>query len=107
MPNELLTLPAQCQLDKDRLERIEDKLDETLEELKQVVAYDGPLGNMRSDISNHGTRIGATEHRLDGHDTHIEKIKGSHAALVMKIAGLGIGGGGIGYVLVEIIKRMG
>ena len=51
-------LAAQCQLDRDRLKRIEDKLEETHSDVKQILAYDGPLGTLN------GTTLSMIWYRL-------------------------------------------
>lgn len=103
--NEDLKLPETCRLDRNRLTRIEQQLEALLAEVRSLREFDGPIGQMISQMSANAQRMDAFEAKLEIHDKEIDKIRGNVWTLVWKVIAVGGTGGGAAYLLLEIVAK--
>lgn len=97
------TLPAHCQLDRNRLVKIEQQLETLITEVRALKEFDGPLGIAF-------TRIGALEQRADGLKVELDevadevnKLQGTVWGLLLKLAGAGLLSGGTVYGILHLL----
>lgn len=96
------TLPAHCQLDRNRLVNIEKQLETLITEVRALKEFDGPLGIAF-------TRIGALEQRADTIQEELQevsddvnKLQGTVWGLLLKLAGAGVLSGGTVYGVLQL-----
>lgn len=92
--------------DRDHLDRIEQKVDTTLSEVRQIQSYNGPIGQMMQKMASNEQKIKNAHVRLDDHEVHIEKIRGTLWSIVWKIVALGAVGGSTGYAVVFLAAKL-
>lgn len=92
--------------DRDHLDRIERKVDITLSEVRQIQSYDGPIGQMMQKMASNEQRVKSAHIRLDDHEVHIEKIRGTLWSIVWKIIALGAAGGSTAFAAVSIASKL-
>lgn len=95
------------------LTRIETKVEDTLSEvghlkreIQQIQSYDGPIGQMMQKMATNEQRVKSAHIRIDDHDKHIDKIRGTMWSIVWKIIAVGAAGGGTAFAAVEIAAKL-
>jgi len=99
-------MPEACLLDRDRLAKIETKLDRVLDKQEKFISFDGPIGRIKEEVTLVSESVKAAHMRIDDHDLHISRLTERQWTLWAKAAGVGAGGAGVLWAIVEIAKHL-
>ena len=95
------------------LDRIETKVDDTFaevgylkREMQQMQSYNGPIGQMMQKMATNEQKVKSAHIRIDEHDKHIDKIRGTLWSIVWKVLLIGAAGGGTLLGAVEIASKL-
>ena len=106
MPDTDPTIPVTCQLDRKRLSSIEAKLDLTLGKLERFGSIDGPIGKLQQEIILNRQMTEVAHHRIDAHDTVLDRIGTRQWQIVWKTAAIVGGSGGALFFVIKILESM-
>lgn len=95
-----------------QMDRIEEKVDNTFSEvgflkreMQQMQSYNGPIGQMMQNMATNEQKVKSAHIRIDDHDKHIDKIRGTLWSIVWKVLLVGAAGGGTMIAVTELVLR--